>query len=182
MNYLRKLVGTRLFNTKQCSAELSLRIILHYSLKHLWETLRMGKNPAQQPNFTYFPHQKNALNKFTLSTTKVSFVAVAIVVVSFFLTSGFMYTCVMLVLLIDVYWMLYLAWQKHWMVKVLPMKSSILPTCQCYFSALPFFISNFTKLQLTPLQMGLCDLWTNQIKWIFQISGNKSDETSYLMP
>ena len=46
--------------------------------------LGWGRIPPNSQNFTYFPHQKNALNKFTLSTTKVSFVAVAIVVVSFF--------------------------------------------------------------------------------------------------
>ena len=46
----------------------------------------------------------------------------------------------------------------------------------------PFFISNFIKFQLTPLQLGFGGLSANQIQWIFQINGNKSDETLYLMP
>ena len=47
--YLKKLVGNKFLITKQCPAGLSTRIIPHYLPKNLWETLRMGKNPTQQP-------------------------------------------------------------------------------------------------------------------------------------
>ena len=85
-----------------------------------------------------------------------------------------MYTHVMLIWLINVYWMLPLAWQKHWMIEALPSKISIPstfpfpPSLQCYFENpasiiacfplfhTPFFISNFIKFQLTPLQLGIC--------------------------
>ena len=85
-----------------------------------------------------------------------------------------MYKHVMLIWLISLYWMLLLAWQKHWMIEALPSKISIpfnipfSPSLQCYFKnpasiityfplfQAPFFISNFIKFQLTPLQLGIC--------------------------
>ena len=73
------------------------------------------------------------------------------------------------------YWMLPLAWQKHWMIEALPPSKmsipSILPfppSLQSYFENpasiiacfplfhTPFFISNFMKFQLTSLQVGIC--------------------------
>ena len=42
-----------------------------------------------------------------------------------FWISGFIYTHVMLILLINVYWMLPLALQKHWIIEALPSKISI---------------------------------------------------------
>ena len=61
LTYLKKLVGTKSVNSKQCPAGLSRRIIPHYPPKHLWKTLGMKKNPTNSPKFTYFPHQKNPL-------------------------------------------------------------------------------------------------------------------------
>ena len=73
-----------------------------------------------------------------------------------------MYTHVMLIWLINVYWTLPLAWQKHRMIEALPSKISIPsffpfpPSLQYYFEnpasiiayfhlfLTPFFISNFT--------------------------------------
>ena len=49
MTYLKKFVGTKSLNTNQCPAGLSPRIIPQYPRKHLWETLRMERNPTQQP-------------------------------------------------------------------------------------------------------------------------------------
>ena len=80
-----------------------------------------------------------------------------------FLTSAFKYICDMLIWLIDVYWMLSLGWQKHWMVKDLSSKIFILCTFQCYlenpassYASFPlfstsFFMSKFTNFRLTPL-------------------------------
>ena len=85
-----------------------------------------------------------------------------------------MYTHVMAIWLINVYWMLPLALQKHWTIDALQNKSSIPstfpfpPSLQCYFENpasiiaffrlfhTPFFISNFKKFQLTPLQSRIC--------------------------
>ena len=55
MNYLKKLVGTKSINTKQCAARLSPRIIPHCDTIFLLETLGMGKNPSQQTNIYSFP-------------------------------------------------------------------------------------------------------------------------------
>ena len=111
-----------------------------------------------------------------------------------------MYTHIMLIWQIYVYWMLPLAWQKYWMIEALPSKISIPstfplfpPPFQCYsknpasiitcFSLFrtPVFISNIIKFQLTPIQLRFCGLWANQYDGL-QISGNKSYETSYSMP
>ena len=60
MNYLKKLVGTKSINAKQCVARLSPRIISHCDTKVLPETLGMGKNPSQQKKIYSFP----SLQKF----------------------------------------------------------------------------------------------------------------------
>ena len=57
-----KLSGTKSLNTKQCPAGLSPRIIPHCAPKHLWETLKMGANPTQQPKMYSF----NPPEKFTI--------------------------------------------------------------------------------------------------------------------
>ena len=54
INYLKKLVGTKSVNTKQCAARLSPRIIFHCDTKFLLETLGMDKNPSQQTNIYSF--------------------------------------------------------------------------------------------------------------------------------
>ena len=55
MAFLKKLLGTKSLNTKQCPTGLSPKIISHYPHKHLWETLAMGTNPTQQPKIYSFP-------------------------------------------------------------------------------------------------------------------------------
>ena len=55
MTYLKKLVGTKSVNKKQCPAGLSPRIICHYPHKHLWKSLAMKKNPTQQLKIYSFP-------------------------------------------------------------------------------------------------------------------------------
>ena len=71
-------------------------------------------------------------------------------------------------------WIVPLTWQKHWMVKALPNKISILSTFQCYVKKATslnacfllfnttFLISNFIKFQQKPLQLGFRSLWANQ--------------------
>ena len=127
-----------------------------------------------------------------------SFVAAVISVVSYF---NFQALCthVMLIWLINVYWMLPLAWQKHWIIEALPSKVStpstfaFLPSFQCYFENLasinacfplfpphffiPNFIQNFNWIH-SNWDFVACGL----IRYDrFQISGNKSYETPYLM-
>ena len=72
MSYLKKLVGTKSFNLKQCPAGLFSWIIPHYRHKHIWETLAMGKNTTQQLKFTHFSTtRKKTLNKFTSAIKNV---------------------------------------------------------------------------------------------------------------
>ena len=86
-----------------------------------------------------------------------------------------MYTHVMLIWLINIYWMLPLAWQKHWMIEALPSKISI-PSFQCYSTHSLFYFKLYKiSTDSTPIRnLWLCGL----IKYnTFQISGNKSNET-----
>ena len=148
----------------------------------------MGKNPTQQPKLYSFSWlEKSPLIGLNLLLLKVSFlphqianfVAVVISVVSYFKIPA-LCTHVMLIWLINVYWMLPVAWQKYWIIEALPRKISIpstfpfSPSRQCYFENpasingcfpffhTPFFISNFVKFQVTPLQLAFCGLWANQ--------------------
>ena len=80
-----------------------------------------------------------------------------------------MYTHVMLIWLINVYWMLLLAWQKHWIIEALPSKISIPYTfpfslsLQCYFenptsinACFPFFHTSFYyKISTDPTPIGI---------------------------
>ena len=58
MNYLKKIIGTKSLNTKQCLAGLSPRIIPDYSPKHLWETWGWVRIIPNSLTFTQLPHQK----------------------------------------------------------------------------------------------------------------------------
>ena len=53
--YFKRLVGNKSFNTKQCLAELSLRIIPHYYPKYLQETMEKVGNHTQEPKIYSFP-------------------------------------------------------------------------------------------------------------------------------
>ena len=153
----------------------------------------MGENPTQEPkNLLNYPTKKISFIKFTSSAfkyvisspSKSDFHLIALYKLHFwlqpwllyyFLTSGFMHICVMPTLINR-----YLLTVVFDMTKVLngqssPKKNlfslhlSILlgkPCLSlCLFSSFstPFFISNFMKLQLTPLQLGLRGLSANQI-------------------
>ena len=62
MNYLKKFLGTKSLDTKQCAGGLSFGIISHYPPKSLSETLGMGKNKSQQPKILLLsPTSKNPL-------------------------------------------------------------------------------------------------------------------------
>ena len=118
MTCLITLVGTKSLNTKQCPAGLSLRIIPHYPRKHLWETLGMGKNPTQQPQiYSFSSPEKSPLINLLLLLSKMAFLPHQTVIfiklpyrssicgyshccyIIFISNSGFMYTCVMLILI-----------------------------------------------------------------------------------
>ena len=74
MTYLKKLVGTKSLNTKQCPGGLSLRIISHYLPKHLWEILGMRENSTQHPNiYSFLPRGKSSLINLLLPLSKVFF-------------------------------------------------------------------------------------------------------------
>ena len=67
VTYLKKFIGTKSLDTKQCPAGLSLRIIPHYPPKHLWETLGMGKNHTQEPKmYSFPPPEKNPITNLLL--------------------------------------------------------------------------------------------------------------------
>ena len=72
--YLKKLVGTKPLNIKQCPAGLSPRVIPRHHLKHLWETMEMGKNSTQQPKiYSFLPPEKSLLISLFLPLSKMSF-------------------------------------------------------------------------------------------------------------
>ena len=166
----------------------------------LQETLWMGQNFTQQPkNYSFSLSEKSLWRDLNLSLSKVSFLPHQIAIfkqspyaificscshfccIIIFSISGFMYTHVMLIWLTNVYWMMPLAWRKHWIVEALPSKISnpstfpFPPSLQCYFEnpasinacfplfCTPFVNPNFIKFQLIPLQLGFCGLWANQI-------------------
>ena len=176
--------------SKKCST-LQVWTVLHPSLEPLWEILGMGKNPTRQPKlYSFLPSEKSALIDLILSLSKVSFLAqIAIFKYATFICSlailcfKFQALCthVVLIWLINVCWMLPLAWQKHWMIEAIPSKLCIpstflfSPSIQCYFKnpasiiacfplfRTPCFISNYIKFQLTPHKLGFPGLWPNQI-------------------
>ena len=108
MTYFKKLIGTKFINIKHCPAGLSPKIMPPCPPKHSLETLEMGENPTQEPKIC--PAWNISLMKFTSSTIEsvipspsnypiqASFVVVAMALHRF-LTSGFMYTCVVLMLI-----------------------------------------------------------------------------------
>ena len=74
MTYLKKLVGTKSHNTKQCSARLSPRILPHYPPKHLWETPWMRKISTQQPKiYSFPPTEKSPLEIYFFDYQKCHF-------------------------------------------------------------------------------------------------------------
>ena len=62
MTYLKKFIGTKSLDAKECLAVLSPRIIPRCPPKHLWETLGMRKNHTEQPKiYSFPPPEKNPL-------------------------------------------------------------------------------------------------------------------------
>ena len=212
-------------NPKQCPAGLSPRIICSthevwtdpLSPEPLWETLRMGKNPTQKPKiYPFAPSEKSSLLDLNLSLLKVSFFIHQIATFKYslhatFICSGshfcciifqisdFMCTHVMLIWLINVHWMLTLAWQKHWIIEALPSKIPISstflfpPFLQCYFENPASVNACFPLFHAPFLFQTLWNFNSPHSSWGFmayglikyngfQISGNKSYETPYLMP
>ena len=102
-----------------------------------WEVLGIEKNPTHQPKmYSFSQSQKSSLIDLNLSPLKFhffpikqqfssnhpmqpSFVAAVISIVSYFKFQG-LCTHVMLIWQINVYWMLPVAWQKYWIIEVLP--------------------------------------------------------------
>ena len=100
-----------------------------------------GKILPNSQKFTDFP-PKFPLIDLNLSISKVTFISHQISIFKqspdatficscsyfcciIFWISGFMYTHVVLFWLINVYWMLLLAWEKHWTIEAFPSKISI---------------------------------------------------------
>ena len=93
-----------------------------------------------------------------------------------------MYTHVMLIWLINVYWMLSLAWQKHWMIEALRNKISIpstipfRPSLQCYFenaasiiACFPFFSHSLLYIKIYKISTKLHSSWEFVALWANQI-------------
>ena len=86
------LVGTKPLHTKQCLAELSLRIIPYDPPNRLREALGIGENPTQEPKiYSLAPPKKSPLIDLLLSLFRLInlyiqalFVSVVIPVVSLF--------------------------------------------------------------------------------------------------
>ena len=132
------------------------------------------------------PIRKIRLNRFkSIAQIAIFKYATFICSLVIFVVSYFKFqalcTHVVLIWLINVCWMLPLAWQKHWMIEAIPSKLCIpstflfSPSIQCYFKnpasiiacfplfRTPCFISNYIKFQLTPHKLGFPGLWPNQI-------------------
>ena len=110
---LKELIGNKSFNTKQCPEGVSPRLI---SLDLYGESWGSGRIPANSQMFTHFPTKKSSLINLHLPLSIVSFLChqIAIFIKSsyanficscnhccciIFLTSGFMYTHAMPVLI-----------------------------------------------------------------------------------
>ena len=173
MTYFKKFAGTKSLNTKHCLAGLSLRIISHYPPKHLRETLGIWENLTQQAKiYSSPPPEKSPLINLHLLVSKVSFLSHQIAIfiqllyisficscshcccIIFFLTSGFMYTYVMPILINQCLLNVVFSMAKALNGQSSPSKISILPNLQCYLENpaspnacfplfhTPFFISN----------------------------------------
>ena len=103
---------------------------------HIWTSLPLPPNLPFERNPADRGRIPSSRKKVSISRTRkilltkqqfpcnhliqTSFIAVVIAVASFFfLTSGFMYRYIMLIL---ISWGLSAAWQKHWMIKISPSK------------------------------------------------------------
>ena len=108
----------------------------------------------------------------------------------FLLTSYLMYTYVTPILINRCSLNVAFSVTKVQMVKIHPSKMSIPTIFQCYFHSnhlktlfrTPFFISNFIKFHLNPLDLWFHGLSCELIKCNgYQISTNKPNETPHLM-
>ena len=194
MAYLKKLIGIKSLNTKQCLAGLSPRCCFESyqtakTLLIFW-TRQVPFNRFTSSSIkSVIPSPSNS-NFHVITLCKLQFVAAVIPAVSFFLTSGFMYTHFMLILinrcLLNVVFS---------MSKVLNGQSSPKENFNSLHLSMLFgkpaslnacfplihtttFISNFIKFH-SSWDFVACEL----IKCNgFQISAKKSYEPPYLMP
>ena len=177
MTYLKKLLGTTSLN-KKCLAELYPICIPHIPLNIYWKTCGKRENSTQQSKYQLIsptiksvtPSPSNS--NFHLTTYTIFICSCSNCCCIFVLTSGFIYTHVILIL-IDVYWMLSLALQKHWMVNVLPRKIFILLTFNAIWKTLLlwmlvfllftllFFISNFLNIKFLLTPTPVWTVWAN---------------------
>ena len=139
----------------------------------------MGENSTQQPKTYPFPQPvKSPLKNVHLPLSKVSFFPHQIAILIYLpyksficscchccciilFTLGFMYTHVMLILIIRCLLNVVLSMTKALNGQSSPKQNfysphlSMLFEKACFSFTLPFFISNFIKFLLTPLQLGL---------------------------
>ena len=78
-----------------------------------------------------------------------------------FQISGFMYSHVLLIWLINVYWMLSLSWPKHWMIEVLPSKISIPFFPSVLFQKHCFYYCLFSSFSHSPFYFKLYKISTD---------------------
>ena len=139
----------------------------------------MGKSPTQQPKICSFsPSKISPLIDLNLWLSKVSFTlhqtvmfkqsSYAILICScshfcciIFQISGFMYSHVLLIWLINVYWMLSLSWPKHWMIEVLPSKISIPFFPSVLFQKHCFYYCLFSSFSHSPFYFKLYKISTD---------------------
>ena len=187
------LVGTKFLNTKQFPAGLSPRIIPIVPLiihRKLWRWGRIP--PNSQKIYSIIPPKKFPLLNLLFPLSSMSFLPppksdfhlITLYKLHFWLypwllyhclSSGFMHICVMPTLinrcLLNVAFDMTKALngqsspKKNFYSLHLPILLGKPCLSLCLFSSFstPFFISNFMKLQLTPLQLGLRGLSANQI-------------------
>ena len=151
MTNLKKLIGNKSLNTKQCPAGLSPRTIPLNLYGKAWG---WAKIPTNSQKFTNFSLQKNPFHLIT--QYKLDLQLQSLLLDHFFLILA-LYACTS-----------HSNSNSNSFI-------SIIPTFQCYLensaslnACFPlfhtlFFILHLIKFQLTPLQLGLCGLFANQI-------------------
>ena len=154
------------------------------------------KSNSTAKTLLIYPIRKIRLNRFkSIAQIAIFKYATFICSLVIFVVSYFKFqalcTHVVLIWLINVCWMLPLAWQKHWMIESFPSKISIssLPPMlfrkpcfyYCLFSSFSHSLFYFKLYKISTDSTPIGNLWLcGLIKYNgFQISGNKSYETPY---